>query len=72
MCNSDFQCKVNDILGSECAETIGDPKPARTSSYDGTEPAILLHPEDMRARLNDQLPMHSHIDFEIYSDNNEW
>ena len=33
MCNSDFQCKVNGILGSECAETIGDPKFARTSPY---------------------------------------
>ena len=52
--------------------TVGDPKPARTSPYDGTEPVILLRPEDMRACLNHQLPMHSHIDLEIYSDNNEW
>ena len=74
MCNFDFQCKVNGILGSECAETIRDPKPARTSPYDGTKPVILLRSENMRARLNHQLPMHSHIDFEIYmySDNNEW
>ena len=72
MCNSDFWYKVNGILGSECSGTIGDSKPARTSPYDGTEPVILLRPEDMRARLNHQLPMHSHIAFEIYSDTNEW
>ena len=47
------------------------PKTAGTSPYDGTEPVILLRPEGMRARLNHQLSMHSHIDFEIYSDNNE-
>ena len=52
--------------------TIGDPKPACTSPYDGTGPVILLRPEDMRSRLNHQLSMHSHIDFEIYSDINEW
>ena len=48
-------------------------KTARTSSYDGTEPVILHRPEDMHARLNHQLTMrNSHIDLEIYSDNNEW
>ena len=48
------------------------PKTRTHIPYDGTEPVILLRPEDMRARLNRQLPMHSHIDFEIYSDTNEW
>ena len=44
-------CKTYDILRSECTGTIGDPKPARTSPYDGTEPVILLRPEDMHARV---------------------
>ena len=35
-------------LSIKCAGTIGDPKPARTSPYDGTELVILLRPEDMR------------------------
>ena len=43
-----------------------------TSPYDGTEPVILLRPEDMRARPDHQLPMHSCVDWEIYSDSNEW
>ena len=47
-------------------------KTAHTSPYDGTEPVILLRPEDMHARPNHQLTMHiSHIDLELYSDNNE-
>ena len=44
---------------------IGDPKPARTSPYDGTEPMILLRPEDMHARVNHQLTMRSHIDYRL-------
>ena len=59
-------------LGSECTGTVGDPKPARTSPYDGTEPVMLLRPEDMRARPDHQLPMHSCVNWEIYNDNNEW
>ena len=61
-------------LGSKCTGTVGDPKPARTSPYDGTEPVILLvlRPEDMRARPDHQLPMHSCVNWEIYGDNNEW
>ena len=43
-----------------------------SESYDGTEPVILLRPEDMRARPDHQLPMHSCVDWEIYNDNNEW
>ena len=51
-------------LSSKCAGTIGDPKTASTSLYDGTEPGILL-PKDMHALLNHQLTMRSHIDLEI-------
>ena len=58
-------CKTYDILRSECTGTIGDPKPARTSPYDGTEPVILLRPEDMHARVNHQLTMRSHIDYRL-------
>ena len=48
-------------------------KTARISPYDGTEPVILLRLEDMHARPSQQLTMRiSHIDLEIYSDNNEW
>ena len=36
------------------------------------EPVILLRPEDMRARPDHQLPMHSCVDWEIYGDNNVW
>ena len=56
-------CKTYDVLRSKCTGTISDSKSARTSPYDGTEPVILLRPEDMRARLIHQLPMHSYIDF---------
>ena len=35
-------CKTYDVLRSKCTGTISDSKPARTSSYDGTEPVILL------------------------------
>ena len=48
-------CKTYDILRSECTGAIGDPKPARTSPYDGTEPVILLRPEDMHARVNHKI-----------------
>ena len=58
-------CKTYDILRSECTGTIGDPKPARTSPYDGTEPVILLRPEDMHALVNHQLTMRSHIDYRL-------
>ena len=58
-------CKTYDVLWSKCTGTIGDSKPARTSPYDGTEPVILLRPEDMHARVNHQLTMRSHIDLEI-------
>ena len=56
-------CKTYDILRSECTGAIGDPKPARTSPYDGTEPVILLRPEDMHARVNhnDYTLFHVHI-----------
>ena len=36
-----------------------------------TEPMIVLRHEDMRSRPDHQLPMHSYVDLEIYSDNNE-
>ena len=39
--------KMSVVISSERTWTIGDPKPARTSPYDGTEPVILLRPEDM-------------------------
>ena len=53
-------------MSNKCTGTIGDSKPARTSPYDGTEPVILLRPEDMHARVNYQLTMCSHIDLEIH------
>ena len=63
---------MNVVLSDKCTWTIGDSKPARTFSYDGTEPVILHRPEDMHARLNHQLTMrNSHIDLEIHSYNNE-
>ena len=75
-------CKTYVVLRSKYTGTISDPKSARTSPYDGTEPVMLLCPEDMRAcqnhqlpteaNNNNQLPMHSYIDLEIYSDNNKW
>ena len=47
-------------------------KTARISPYDGTEPVILLRPEDMHAHPNHQLTMHiSHIYLEIHSYKNE-
>ena len=65
-------CKIYDVLRNKCTGTIGDSKPARTSPYDGTEPVILLRPEDMHALPNHQLTMRiSHIDLEIYSYDNE-
>ena len=42
-----------------------------TSPYDGTEPVILLRPKDMHARPNHQPTMHSLIDLETYSYNND-
>ena len=42
------------VLSSKCTWTFGDPKPARTSTYDGMEPVILLRPEDMHASPNHQ------------------
>ena len=65
-------CKPNDILRNKCTGTIGSPKPACTSPYDGTEPVILLRPEDMHARLNHQLTMCGHIKLKIHSYNNKW
>ena len=59
------------VISSKCTWTIGDTKPARTSPYDGTEPVILLRPEDMRARLNHQLTMYSLKDLKTYSYNND-
>ena len=48
-------------------------KTARISPYDGTEPVILLRPEDMHAHPNHQLTMRiSDIDLEIHSHNNEF
>ena len=58
-------CKTYDVLRS--TGTIGDSKPAHTSPYDGTEPVILLRPQDMHARVNHQLTMRSHIDLEMHS-----
>ena len=64
--------KTYDVLRSKCARTISDSKPAHTSPYDGTEPVILLRPEDIHARPNHQLTMGiSHIDWELYSYDNE-
>ena len=40
------------VLSDKCTGTVGDSKPARTPPYDGTEPVILLRPEDMHKRLN--------------------
>ena len=48
-----------------------DPKPARTSPYDGTEPVLLLRPEDMHASPNHQPNMRSLIDLVTYSCNND-
>ena len=53
--------KINDVLSSKCAGTIGDSKPAHTSPYDGTEPVILLRPEDMHPSLNHQPTIRSPI-----------
>ena len=48
-------------------------KTARISPYDGTEPVILLRPEDMYAHPNHQLTMRiNDIDLEIHSYNNEF
>ena len=58
-------CKTFDVLRSTCTGTISDSKPAGTSPYDATEPVILLHPEDMHARLSHQLTMRSHINLKI-------
>ena len=64
--------KINVVLSNKCTGTIADSKPACTSPYDGTQPVILLRPEDMHARPNHQLTMSiSHIDLEIYSYANE-
>ena len=64
---------MNVVLSSKCTGTIGDSKPAPTSPYDdGTGTVILLRPEDMHERLNHQLTVHSYVDLEIYSYNNEW
>ena len=67
-------CKPNDILRNKCTGTIGNPKPACTSPYDGTEPVILLRPEDMHARLNHKptMRMYFNIKMKIYSYNNKW
>ena len=49
-------------------------KTACTSTYDGTVPVILLRPEDMHASPkspNHQPTMHSLIDLETYSYNND-
>ena len=62
---TDIEYKINVVLSNKCTGTIGDSKPARTSPYDGTEPVILLRPEDMHACLNHQLTMRSYIDLEI-------
>ena len=59
------------VISGKCTGTIGYPKPARTSPYDGTEPVILLCPEDMQASPNHQPTMHSLIDLETYSYNND-
>ena len=60
------------VISSKCTGTIGDSKPACTSPYDGTEPVILLRPEDMHASPNHQPTMHSLIDLETYSYNNDY
>ena len=57
---------MNVVLSNKCRGTIRDSKPARTSPYDGMEPVLLLCPEDMHASLNPHLPMHSHIDQDIW------
>ena len=44
-------------LNCKCTVTIGNSKSARASPYDGTEPVILLRPEDMHERVNHQLTM---------------
>ena len=62
---------MNDVISSKCTWTIADPKPAHTSPYDGTEPVILLCPEDMHASPNHQPTVHSLIDLETYSYNND-
>ena len=51
--------KMSVVISSKCTWTIGDPKPACSSPYDGTEPVILLRPEDMHASPNHQPTMHS-------------
>ena len=58
--------KINVVLSNKCTGTIEDSKPANTSPYDGTEPVILLRPEDMHARVNHQPTMCSHVDLEIH------
>ena len=63
----DISYKINVVLSSKCTGTIKEPKPSRTSPYDGTEPVILLRPEDMHASLNHQLTISSNIDLETYS-----
>ena len=62
---TNIEYKINVVLSNKCTGTIEDSKPACTSPYDGTEPVILLRPENMHARLNDHLTMCSHIDLEI-------
>ena len=59
------------VISSKCTWTFGDPKPARTSPYDGTGSVTLLRPEDMHASPNHQPTMHSLIDLETYSYNND-
>ena len=63
---TNIEYKINVVLSNKCTGTIGDSKHACTSPYDGTEPVILLRPEDMHARVNHQLTMRiSHIDLDI-------
>ena len=61
------------VISSKCTWTIGDPKPARTSPYDGMHGArdTKLRPEDMRTSPNHQPTMHSLLDLEKYSYNND-
>ena len=62
---------MNVVLSDNCTGTIGDSQ-LHTSPHDGTEPVILLRPEDKHEHLNHQLTMRiSHIDLEIHSYNNE-
>ena len=64
--------KINDVLSSKCAETIGDSKPAHTSPYDGTEPVILLRPEDMHPSLNYQPTIRSTIYITVFFFTNDF